>query len=123
MANNNLPPEIFNRVMSYAGKRRNQVSAPHITANDAIKLADYLMTVLPAPKPKPVACANCDGTKQISEDGYIAVCPVCAPKAPTKCASNSDGECRHPLCPQLRDNEPNETGRSCPLFDWNAEYD
>lgn len=34
------------------------------------------------------------------------------------CASDCDGDCRHPQCPQLRDNEPHATGRSCPLYDW-----
>lgn len=35
----------------------------------------------------------------------------------TTCASNRDGECNHKSCPQLRDNEPGKTGRSCPLPD------
>lgn len=33
----------------------------------------------------------------------------------TRCASNSDGDCSHPDCPQLRDNEPHATGRHCPI--------
>jgi hypothetical protein len=31
------------------------------------------------------------------------------------CAANRDGECGHPHCPQLRDNEPATSGRHCPL--------
>lgn len=33
----------------------------------------------------------------------------------TRCASDNDGECT-PSCPQLRDNEPHTSGRSCPLW-------
>lgn len=33
----------------------------------------------------------------------------------TRCAAGCDGECAHPGCPQLRDNEPAATGRYCPL--------
>lgn len=31
------------------------------------------------------------------------------------CAAGQDGECGHEQCPQLRDNEPNKSGRHCPL--------
>lgn len=41
----------------------------------------------------------------------------------TNCACNSDGECVHDQCPQIRDNEPHTTGRSCPLYDWSHEDD
>jgi hypothetical protein len=41
----------------------------------------------------------------------------------TTCQSGSDGECNHPMCPQLRDGEPEKTGRSCPLYDWDREDD
>lgn len=99
--------EVLERIMSYAGKRRNQVSNPHLTANEAIKLADYLMDILP-PKTAPIIFTN------------IAICDQ---KPLTKCASNSDGECSHLLCPQVRDNEPRETGRSCSLFGWDDEYE
>jgi hypothetical protein len=33
----------------------------------------------------------------------------------TGCAAARDGDCTHPDCPQLRDNEPRATGRHCPL--------
>lgn len=33
------------------------------------------------------------------------------------CHANRDGECSHKDCPQLRDNEPYKSGRSCPLDD------
>lgn len=33
-------------------------------------------------------------------------------------ASMSDGECDAPTCPQLRDGEPEKTGRHCPLDTW-----
>jgi len=35
-----------------------------------------------------------------------------------QCASDNDGDCYHVQCPQLKDNEPSRTGRSCPLYDW-----
>jgi len=31
----------------------------------------------------------------------------------TSCASNRDGDCNHPKCPQILDNEPETSGRSC----------
>ena len=31
------------------------------------------------------------------------------------CQAGKDGECYHPLCPQKRDNEPETSGRSCPI--------
>lgn len=34
------------------------------------------------------------------------------------CASHQDGDCYHKQCPQLRDDEPKTSGRSCPLYDW-----
>jgi hypothetical protein len=33
----------------------------------------------------------------------------------THCAADSDGECAHAQCPQLRDGEPAKSGRHCPL--------
>lgn len=38
------------------------------------------------------------------------------------CHAGRDGECNHPNCPQLRDNEPYKSGRSCPLPDHDEEY-
>lgn len=32
------------------------------------------------------------------------------------CGADSDGDCNKWWCPQLRDNEPEETGRACPLW-------
>lgn len=34
------------------------------------------------------------------------------------CASGQDGECNHKDCPQVRDGEPEKTGRSCQLPHW-----
>lgn len=33
----------------------------------------------------------------------------------TRCAAALDGNCVHPRCPQLRDGEPLNSGRHCPL--------
>ncbi|WP_430229247.1 hypothetical protein [Paraburkholderia tropica] len=32
-----------------------------------------------------------------------------------RCGASRDGECGKSWCPQLRDNEPNNSGRHCPL--------
>lgn len=34
-----------------------------------------------------------------------------------ECYAAKDGECNWKECPQLRDNEPETSGRSCPLWD------
>jgi len=38
-----------------------------------------------------------------------------------RCASDRDGDCTHTECPQNRDNEPNQTGRHCPLDTWEED--
>lgn len=37
-----------------------------------------------------------------------------------RCRSGRDGDCTWEGCPQNRDGEPAATGRSCPLYDWEA---
>lgn len=39
------------------------------------------------------------------------------------CQAHKDGDCTHPDCPQLRDNEPYKSGRSCPLPDYDEDDD
>ena len=39
------------------------------------------------------------------------------PRSKGQCHSHSDGDCDWPGCPQIRDNEPARSGRSCPLLD------
>lgn len=39
-------PEIFTRIMRFAGKQRNQVSNPCISARECIQLADYVEYLL-----------------------------------------------------------------------------
>ncbi len=41
---------------------------------------------------------------------------VMFPEARGRCRSGSDGECDFPGCPQIRDGEPEKTGRACPLL-------
>ena len=36
-------------------------------------------------------------------------------RSASPCHADSDGECHHKDCPQLRDDEPKATGRHCPL--------
>lgn len=38
--------KVFEHIMSFAGKQRNQVCNPHITANETIGLADYITYLL-----------------------------------------------------------------------------
>lgn len=38
-----------------------------------------------------------------------------AGKPLTRCAAGRDGECNHPQCPQIRDDEPKKSGRHCPV--------
>ena len=38
------------------------------------------------------------------------------------CKSGSDGDCNWKECPQLKDGEPEKTGRHCPL-DWDRDQD
>lgn len=39
----------------------------------------------------------------------------------TNCCADRDGDCSAKGCPQLRDNEPYATGRSCPLPDYERD--
>lgn len=43
------------------------------------------------------------------------------PKPLKRCAAGRDGECNHLDCPQLRDNEPEASGRHCPIDTWDDE--
>jgi hypothetical protein len=40
---------------------------------------------------------------------------------PEYCHADRDGKCRWPECPQVRDGEPEKSGRACPL--WIEEED
>lgn len=40
---------------------------------------------------------------------------------PKNCQADRDGECIHPDCPQIRDGEPEKTGRHCPLDHYEDE--
>lgn len=35
-----------------------------------------------------------------------------------RCHANRDGDCSHKNCPQLRDGEPEKSGRHCPIDTW-----
>ena len=43
-------------------------------------------------------------------------------KSLTRCAADSDGECNHAQCPQVRDGEPKQSGRGCPLYRGREEF-
>ena len=45
------------------------------------------------------------------KDDYDCNCPQ------GSCRADSDGDCDWLGCPQLRDGEPEKTGRDCPLLD------
>lgn len=38
-----------------------------------------------------------------------------------RCRAGSDGECNSGACPQLQDDEPMKSGRSCPIYDWSSD--
>ncbi len=38
-----------------------------------------------------------------------------------RCAAARDGECNHAQCPQLRDGEPENSGRHCPIDNWDED--
>lgn len=38
------------------------------------------------------------------------------------CHADRDGDCSWKECPQLADNEPEATGRDCPLWEEDDEY-
>lgn len=42
--------------------------------------------------------------------------------APPKCHSGHDGDCDWKECPQLKDKEPEKSGRHCPYDIWWAAY-
>ena len=70
------------------------------TLRDGTTFDQYLL----CPTPETIAAAR----KKEAEDAAIRV-PL------ERCAANIDGDCCHSQCPQIRDNEPETTGRHCPL--------
>lgn len=60
------------------------------------------------------ADAFCKGCKH-TISSRVALVPL------NRCAADGDGDCVHAQCPQLRDNEPYTSGRSCPLHNWGEE--
>ena len=52
-------------------------------------------------------------------EGYTGKVP--ADLVGEHCRSDRDGDCNWERCPQLKDGEPGRSGRSCALFDWDAE--
>ena len=60
---------------------------------------------------------------RLAEEGVQAVKRAMQLATPlTSCACDNDGECSHAQCPQLRDDEPARSGRSCPLYVPPEEY-
>lgn len=47
--------------------------------------------------------------------------PAVLGSALSMCKAGRDGECFHSLCPQLKDDEPLKSGRSCPLPHWSQD--
>jgi hypothetical protein len=66
-----------------------------------------------------------DGRTRLSEliePTTTSAAAQAATKPLARCSAARDGDCTHPDCPQLRDNEPRATGRHCPL-DTNSDED
>jgi len=67
------------------------------------------------------------GVDNCEDDAYYDLYNLCCDlrkKSKTElknCMAGSDGECNHPNCPQMRDGEPEKTGRFCPLPHWSDE--
>jgi len=61
-----------------------------------------------APRPAPVSGTPSDQPK-------LTAAGVKPWRKMLSCWAGRDGECNHPDCPQLRDNEPSATGRHCPI--------
>jgi len=56
-----------------------------------------------------------EGLAPVTREEYPLVTKQEPVKELTGCMAGKDGECYHRLCPQNRDNEPEATGRHCPL--------
>lgn len=53
-----------------------------------------------------------------ADPAVVTVVLVRPPRFRGQCRSGEDGDCEWEGCPQLRDGEPEKTGRSCPLYPW-----
>lgn len=63
----------------------------------------FCVAIIPMP-----TALEMDGTRTMEDYGDRERCH----------ASISDGECEWSECPQLRDGEPDKTGRHCPIDTW-----
>lgn len=57
---------------------------------------------------------------ELTRIGFSLIRP---PRFQGQCHSGEDGDCDWEDCPQLRDGEPEKTGRSCPLYPWHHQED
>lgn len=62
-----------------------------------------------------------DATNEAVKSGEICLECNAVRTTPTTCQAGSDGECGWCGCPQIRDGEPQASGRSCPIYDWNDD--
>lgn len=59
---------------------------------------------------------NYSGRPDLSKFATLAEYRTAVASTPlTRCAAARDGDCTHPACPQLGDNEPTASGRHCPI--------
>ena len=58
---------------------------------------------------------------EIESTSEFVIKPVLADSAEVICRADKDGDCYWEHCPQLKDDEPNKSGRSCPCSDWDYE--
>jgi hypothetical protein len=74
-------------------------------------------------------CPKCNGDKRLLFYGksnkrrVYLTCSYCGGTGQMpRCQGASDGECFWQQCPQLRDGEPEKTGRHCPLDNREDDY-
>lgn len=104
----------FDSVVDFNARQReaNLIALAALTAEPEIEVedGDVLSAIFPV------------GTS------FYTTPPIAAPAAPEvralqRCAAARDGECNHAQCPQLRDGEPENSGRHCPIDNWDEDDD
>ena len=90
---------------------------PEIVRRCGIKVGSLLFA-LPTTVAAPTQATPADGCGACGDACKSSGCRLAeeSPQAElTSCQADRDGDCGHPACPQLRDGEPDATGRDCPL--------
>lgn len=98
--------------------RKAKLKEPILVAHDTIliheqePIPDNLVLVLRRKEPNEQDLLEIPDFLRRSEKEIID-------EALMRCAADRDGDCSHPNCPQVRDEEPLSSGRHCPIDRWN----